>query len=349
MQTIYNNADKLRKKISVVQNKISKHNWSALERNLFLDEFENGVNELKGILAELLNLERELKLLLEKGTPDLSPLINEIKKELMVLDSNLSMERSKPLEVLKLNELDRREMPDLYHAMQSKLLDALAKALASTQKAITFIETKQMPFIKKNSSAKDIIALLQKKEEEIGELKKKQAELRRENYFTKDISSVELEHEAIEADKKISQLILETNNSTKTHYAQIEYLNGSYSALKNKFDRLESAYTDFEKKTITLIKQLKEERDHARVTAMQIENETSYIRGEHATKIIEAEKRIAEAEERAVAKKENEMKIIKKDIDDSKKTITNLLKVIEQQEKEIKLLKQRASIFGENP
>jgi hypothetical protein len=321
---------------------VSKTHWNDLNREGFVFELERGTKRLKEIYSELMDMNKDITLMLEKNTPNINETLMEIKRELIILESNIKMEKSKKLRESLVNESEKIEVPELYSSLQQKILKLTLKSRYSAEKIKGFLVAKKVPFVQKGSTARNLLELLQKKEDEITQLRTKHHELKRSGFFKSNEKSLaEIEHELYESDKQLSLALSDTKKSLKTHLAQIEYVEGSFATLKKKVELIESNQNSFTKNATTIIKELKQDRDYARTSALEIEQENLKNRGTLTTKMLEIEKEKNELKDKAKMKYIKDVNLIKKELAEKSQVISNMMKLVEEQEKEIGLLKRK--------
>ncbi|VVB75197.1 Uncharacterised protein [uncultured archaeon] len=328
--------------INSLHDAVARTNWAQLNRQGFVFELQQSTKKIKDIYLEMGEINRELKLLLEKNTPELDSVLSEVARELTVLDANISMEQKKKLRSELVNEKETLEVPDLYSSLQQKLLSLALKMRYNTDKARNFLLARKTPFVKKGSTAKNLLEALQSREEELNELKQKNIELKRKTYFgttPTDKSISEIEVELNEMDKKLDETVNETKKSLKTHFAQINYVEGSFVQLKTRIEEIEGTHSAFTKKAIELIRELKKERDFAKNLALEIEHETMRSRSEYTKQVLEIEDKKVAIEERVKEKYGAELNSLKKHLEEKNTALKHAQKLIEQLEEEIKKVK----------
>ncbi len=325
--------------INSLHDAVARTNWAQLNRQGFVFELQQSTKKIKDIYLELGEINRELKLLLEKNTPELDTLLSEIARELTVLDANISMEQKKKLRSELVNERETLEVPDLYSSLQQKLLSLALKMRYNADKARNFLLARKTPFVKKGSTAKNLLEALQQREEELNELKQRNIELKRKTFFgttSADKSISEIEVELNEMDKKLDDTVNETKKSLKTHFAQINYVEGSFVQLKSRVEEIEGIHAAFTKKAIELIRELKKERDFAKNLALEIEHDTLRARNEYTKQVLEIEDKKVAIEERIKENYGAELNALKKHLEEKNVALKQANKLIEQLEDEIK-------------
>jgi len=324
--------------INSLHTAVARTNWAQLNRQGFVFELEQNTSRLRTIYLKFDEINREIKMLLEKNSPEFSSFLVEVAREITILEANISMEHKKKIRQELVNEMEAVEVPELYSSLQQKILTMSLKMRYNMDKARTFLIARKTPSIQKGSTAKGLLETLQRKEEELDEMKQKHIELKRKSYFgnVSEKSIAETENELNELDKKLSEAVSETKKSLKTHFAQISYVEGSFTQLKKQIEDLEDNHTTFANKTIELIKELKKERDYARTIALEIEQDTLHKRSEYTKQIMEFEEKKVEIEEKIKNKYEKELNALNKGLIEKNISLKNAQKLIEQLEDEAK-------------
>ncbi len=343
MQKMEEKVEDLIIQINTLYNSVSKADWRKINQEGFVFELERNTKKLKNLHLDLEELNRELKMLIETNTPTFDQLLVELSREMSIIESNLSMEKTKRLRENEVNLLESREVPELYYSIQQKILTIVLRSRNSIEKVKTFLLTKDTSPIKKGTTARALMEMLQKQEDELKKAKEQNFDLKRKTFFGtgEEVNAAEVEKELHETDKNLSESISETKKSLKTHLAQLNYVEGSFIQLKNEVEKVEQQHSTFTKKSLELIKDLKKERDFARKIALEVESETITIRNSYTHQLLDFEKRKTELEEKIKQKYINEIGSKKKEIEEKSMAIVNLTKLIEEQEKEIKILKQK--------
>ncbi len=329
------------KKIEDLHDLVNRTNWAKLNSEGFVFELERSVSRLKEIYELLKKINREMVILLEKNTPNSDEYLILLKRELIVLESNIKMEKTKRFRIELVNETEKKDVPELYKFLQTKILELCLKARYESEKISRFLEGRKMPFVKKGETAKNLLDILNRKEDELNEIKKHNLEMKRKMFLgTEEKSLADIEEEMYEKDKNLSEVVKDARKALKTHFAQIEYVEASFKQLENKVSSIEDIHENFEKKALELIRELKKERDYARQMALEIESETFKVRQEHMQQILRFEEKKNELKERIEIKYKKEIENLRKELRDKSNSMENMQKLINKQEEEIKNLKK---------
>ncbi|NMA44497.1 MAG: hypothetical protein GX950_01645 [Candidatus Diapherotrites archaeon] len=317
--------------------------WKKLNQKGFVFELERSAKKIKNLLLDIEELNRELKLLMEKNTPELDTLIIEINKQLEIIETNLALEKAKKFKEETLDILETQEVPELYDSIQQKIIILMLRARNEIEKVKTFLLVKDEPPIRKGNTAKALVEIIQKQENELRQAKERNLELKRKNFFgsIEEISTADIEKGLHETDKLLTESVTESKKALKNHLAQLNYVEGSFIQLKNEIEKIEDQHSRFTKKSLELIKDLKKERDFARKIALEVEQETIAVKNSYTHQLLDFEKRKSEIEEKIKQKYQKETEKLKNEIEEKRLSSVNLMKIVEEQEKEIKILKQK--------
>ena len=186
--------------------------WKKLNQKGFVFELERSAKKIKNLLLDIEELNRELKLLMEKNTPELDTLIIEINKQLEIIETNLALEKAKKFKEETLDILETQEVPELYDSIQQKIIILMLRARNEIEKVKTFLLVKDEPPIRKGNTAKALVEIIQKQENELRQAKERNLELKRKNFFgsIEEISTADIEKGLHETDKLLTESVTES-------------------------------------------------------------------------------------------------------------------------------------------
>ncbi|MFA5763274.1 MAG: hypothetical protein WC915_00505 [archaeon] len=342
MSILDENVIRATKQIEELHNLTARTNWAKLNHDGFVFELERTTQKLVELYELLTDINKETLLLLEKNTPDIGEFLEILRKDLIILQSNIKMEKTKTFRIELVNATENANVPDLYASLQQKILELGMKARYEIEKINRFLIGRKTPFIKKGDTAKGLLEILGKREEELADRRKRNIELKRKSFFRSEEKTIaEVEEELHSKDKFLDAAVKDARKSLATHLAQINYVEGSFLDLEKKVRLVEEIHTNFANKTLELIKELKKERDYARKMALEIEDETIKVRNEHTNQIMSLEEKKTEIKELVEKRFKREIDRLRREIEDKHIALTNMQKLIENQEKEIKILKSK--------
>lgn len=338
MKGLDENVEELVKSVDSLHDLIAAENWKEINRQGFIFGLETYTKKFKELYYEFAEVDKELRGLLEKNVPNLSQFLSELQREITVFESNLKMERSTKFRENLINEREPMEVPELYFSIQHKMLNLTLKARYSVERVRTFLHTRKTHYSKRGAAAKNLLELLNQREEEIAELKGRHHELRRKSFlgFVQEKNVAETEAELSKMDKDLNAAVLEVSGALKTHFSQISYLEGSFAQLKEKISMIEGRQENFSRKALEVIKELKKERDYAKTVAIDVENGTLKLRGEYTKKILSMEDEKQAIKEKASESYARELKALRAELGERAREIKKLHLLVEKQEEEIK-------------
>lgn len=289
-------------RINELQKSISQHSWRNASRNVFVNALEKSVTELAELQELFSETEEHLNKDPKEGRPDLKPFLKEIEKLLDVLEKNLRFEKQRKNKPETVNELEKEEIPDLYADLEQRVLGTLLKARYSLERLTIFLRKQGLTPITERTGTRQVMSILEKKENEIQELREKYEDVRKKSYlgYLEEETVADLEHEMQELSRKMTLSADELGKSISFHKSQIEYIENSYAELKQKLDSLEETFFAYSEKSEELIKDLKKERDYAKKVVLDVEHETLQLRNTYTNELLTMQ------ESRLAARKEAE-------------------------------------------
>jgi len=301
--------------INSLQAGISEQPWEKASRTVFANALEKSVSSLGELQKEFLEIVEEMEKNPKEGKPDLRPFLNELDKSISVLEKNLGFERQKKGRAKTVNELESDETPGLYAELEQKVLGTLLKARYSLERLTIFKRREGFTPLTEKSTAKQVMQILERKEDELQELRGKYEDIRKKSYlgYLEEQTSADIEHELGELGRRMALTADELGKSISFHRSQIEYIENSYSELKQKLDSLEETFFAYSEKAEELIKDLKKERDYAKRVVLEVEHETLQLRNTYTREILNLQEAKLSAKNEAERKFAQEIKELRKE------------------------------------
>ena len=276
--------EKVADECNMLQDKIALKEWADMAPIAFAYNLKYAINGLEETASWLQLIEEELKKGHLAGTIDVKEVLGKFNKELVVLKQNLKMEegRAKRIEHGRLDDEITRPAEELYSSLESKAL-ALILETRFLMDRLNVQLRKESATSTPKDSYKHVLKLLDDKEKELHELRKKVSELKEMQVFggigVKD--TIEIEKELYELGDKIEK---------KGHDDEIK---------------------EFVKKSKSLIGTLKKERDFASKIALGMENEIAQMRSMYSKELLsigEVKKQAFDEAERNAERKSEKLK-----------------------------------------
>ncbi len=318
-------------KINELQAGLSRQPWRTASKTVFTNALDKSIENMHGInmLFEDLveNIEKDPK----EGSPDLKPFLKELEKLLAMLEKNLKFEKQKKSNAKTVNELEEEEIPELYADLEQRILGMLLKARYSLERASIFLRREGYTPLTGKGTAKQVMQVLERKEDELQELRGKYEDIRKKSYlgYFEEDSVADLEHELGDIGRKMALNADEVGKTIAFHKSQVEYVESSYAELKQKIDSLEELFFVYTEKSGELIKNLKKERDYAKNVVLDVEHETLQLRNSYTNELLGLQKSRLAAKEEAGKKFETELKKLRRQVVEQTDLLSHFKKIAE--------------------
>ena len=170
-------------RINELQRSISQHSWRNASRTVFVNALGKSVSDIRELEKLFSETFEHINKDPSEGKPDLKPFIKEMKKLLDVLEKNLKFEKQRKDRPKTVNELEQEEIPDLYADLEQRVLGTLLKARYSLERLTIFLRKQGLTPVTERTSTKQVMRILEKKEDEIQELREKYEDVRKKSYL----------------------------------------------------------------------------------------------------------------------------------------------------------------------
>ncbi|MDD5148152.1 MAG: hypothetical protein PHH08_01675, partial [Candidatus ainarchaeum sp.] len=296
------------KKTDSLHNFVSTGNWGDFDRIVFANALEKSISGLEEIQKILLKIREGTEKNGFHSAPDCSEAITDFEKTLIVLKRNLELEQAKKSRAQEVNILHKDSNPELYASLQHKILSLLLKTRYLNERLSIFARKQNSSPLPEKSTGKQIMELLEKKEEELQDLREKYSSIRRKSHLglLEEKTSIDLETDILGFEKTIAanNSVFEQNIANAAR--QLEQIQSSFLAAKERFAGIKEILDNYSAKSSELLKILKKERDYAKKILLDVENETMQLRGSYTRELLNLE------EAKLAAKKEAEEKLGKR-------------------------------------
>ncbi|MCX6802303.1 MAG: hypothetical protein NT067_04290 [Candidatus Diapherotrites archaeon] len=335
-------------RVSALQVRLRDVNWGGLSRMGFLKQAEQCLDMLTGIRKSMEDLHYYLK---ENEELEFEFIISEFKKLEGVLEKNIELEDRKESSGIKEIQLQmKEEHPELFASLQQSLLSHLMKARFLLERVSLHLQ-KAMPSEEEKGKAaekNELVSLLEQKERELQELHLRFDSVRKHAVlgFAHEESAAELEHElqkagnAFERERASFGMLLGNFKST------VSGLQMSFLELADKMEEIEKLYSDFSEKSSELTMLLKKDRDFAKKTLLDVENEVLQLRATYSREIMRFEEGKAAARESAVADTKKSIERLQNELEEKEELIMQFRDIAQRKEKENLELKEKLSYMG---
>ena len=300
-----NRVSECSQKISSLHSNVSASHWGDFDRIVFVNNLSKNISELSTIKSLFEQIQEQLEKQPLQNAPDCSEITGEFEKTLSVLKKNLSFEKPKKSRAKEISALEKDSHPELYSSLQQKVLSLLLKTRYLNERLNIFASKQEHGSLSAKSTGKQILELLENKENELQDLKTKYDGIRKKSFMglIEEKSSVDLESDIGDLNRLLAENYAFFEHSLSNAARQMEFLQNSFLDAKQKFTSIKEALADYSSKSIELSKVLKKERDYAKKIVLDIEHETMQLRGSYTKEILGLQ------EAKLLAKREAEEKL----------------------------------------
>lgn len=329
--------EKVLSAVDRLNTEISAKAWGTYDRTPFMHNLKKAIAGLEEISSVLELMKAEFA---REGIPqsaDVEAHIHEINAVIMLLKRNREMEESKD------EGAGEGGNAELYSSLEQKVLSALLKTRYLAERAgIATRKQDGMP-MQGRSAHRNVLELLEKKEDELQDLKGKYEELRRKSYFgtLEENTSSDIENELNALGRSLeaagSMLGTEIDGQRK----QLEELIRGYDTLEHRMRAIEEMNSQHMAKTFELITLLKKERDYAKKIVLDIEHETLQLRNAYSRELLALEDAKVRAREEATEKAGGRVAAMQRELADRNNLLKRFEEMLEDREGKIRALSER--------
>ncbi|MEM0360336.1 MAG: hypothetical protein QXK06_03305 [Candidatus Diapherotrites archaeon] len=335
-------------KVSLLQAKLRDVNWASLSRIGFLKKAEECLDMLTGIRKSLEDLHYYLK---ENEELEFEGIIGEFKKLEDVLEKNILLEDRKEASGLKEIHLQlKEEHPELFASLQQSVLSHLMKARFLLERISLQLEKAAPSEAEKEKveEKNELLNLLEQKERELQQLHLRFDSVRKHAVlgFAHEESAAELEHELQSARTEFERERASFNSLVGNFKSTVSGLQMSFLELADKMDEIEKLYKNFSEKSSELVMLLKKERDFAKKTLLDVENEVLQLRATYSREIMRFEEGKAAAREEAIQETKKLIDRLQNELEEKEQLIMEFKEIAKRKEKENLELKEKIAYMG---
>ncbi|MEW6294995.1 MAG: hypothetical protein AB1467_01720 [Candidatus Diapherotrites archaeon] len=339
--------EELLHKTNLLHETVTSNEWKQFNRHSLVHALNNSIDGIEGIKDSIKAIKEGLESDPGIDSPNLEPLVNEYEKTLNFLRRNLAFEEEKihsKKDVLDLKE--KIEVPELYSALSEKILRLLLKTRFAIERLHLFTRREAIIPTEEKSTAKNLLALLRQKENEIQELKEKYESLRNVSFSAKlsEKDSFELEEELNEMARRMeAENALLVKDFTEFR-KKIDQLNEGYNSLRQKNQLIEDLAYNFMNKSLDLVVLLKKERDYTKKIIMEIEHDTLKLRGAYSKELLHLNESKVLAKQEASREVEKKLKKLEEELKEKHSLLENFKVIAHEKEKKIQEMEKELKI-----
>ncbi|HLC92950.1 MAG TPA: hypothetical protein VJH23_04530 [archaeon] len=331
--------EKIEKQVAYIREKAGARPWGNFSRPAFVGNLAQIIPEMEELYSLFLLARTEVEKTAQSPKPDFAEHIKDMAQLITVLKRNREMEEGR-LDKLKsegINSIaETITVPELYSDLEQKTLSALLKSTYASERLRVF-DRRQEPTLQSNGSQKNILELLERKENELEDLRKKYEENRKNTFLglAEKESSIEIENELNEITRKMeakTALLKKQFEITKENFAQTEK---KFSELQERLLGVEELESQATGRTFELMTMLKKERDYAKKMLIEIEHETIQLRNTYSKELLGMQEEKITLKNSLEDRYMREIDSLKREVADKSKTINHLQEMVTSREKRL--------------
>ncbi len=281
--------DKIEEETADLRGKATAKPWADFTRRAFIYNLVNivpGMDELHTLFVEA---EKEISRSGEAEKLGIEEHVAELEKHIQILKRNKAMEESR-MEKLRHHSseiADTVAVPELYSDLEQKTLASLLRSNYLIER-IRIHDRKKDPITLAKAGQRNVLDLLQKREEELSDLKKKYEETRKNSFLgmAERDSSIEIERELNELSRKLDSRTALMKRNFELLRETTEKYNNQVVELEGRINGVEELGAQLTGKTFELITMLKKERDYVKKVLIEIEQDTIQLRNTYSKELI---------------------------------------------------------------
>ncbi|PIN85649.1 MAG: hypothetical protein COV47_01005 [Candidatus Diapherotrites archaeon CG11_big_fil_rev_8_21_14_0_20_37_9] len=337
--------DKIEILITKARDETGGKKWADLSRKGFIYTMAGTIPLLEDIYTHFQMARTEVEKDADSSKPDISAHLKDLNKLITLLKRNRELEEGR-VSKAQANGLgtlaDSITVPDLYADLEQQTISILLKSTYLVER-ITIFERKKEPIMKTKAAQRNVLELLEKREQEIADLRKKYEETRKNSYLgmvEKD-TSADIEHRLNEISRKLetgTQLSKISFAAAKKAFIEMQKNMGETEKTLEENEELEAQALG---KTFELITMLKKERDYVKKILIETEHDTIQLRSAYSKELLNLQEEKMSMKNQLEEKYETEFKAMRKDLSDKNELLMHLKDTIISKEKKIFELEEK--------
>ncbi|HIH16409.1 MAG TPA: hypothetical protein HA252_03315 [Candidatus Diapherotrites archaeon] len=335
-------ADPLLERLETVREQVQRRPWRELSREAFVYLLRQGVEGLEGIAAQLEALRAAFQEKPLPHQPDLAEHLRELNATLVVFKRNLKLEEAKPLNVSGHSRLsESREQPELYASLEDKLAALLTKTVFLCER-INLHGRRQADFSPALKGApKGMLVLLEQKEAELEETRKKFLDLRGKSFFGAGETAAGLERELMELNARLQTERALLQKDLESSNREINSLLDRQLEFDRKLQSLNDVYAEHAAKSLELTALLKQESGYARRALLDAEQDLARQRSTYSRGLLGVEEAKLAARKEGRAENAQELERLRLEVRDKNQLLKDFREMVDERESELAKLKEK--------
>jgi len=336
---------KLEEEIQLLHERVDAKPWGSYSRTSFIYNLTHAIHSLEEIAALIEQVMIEFRKDGLSGYPDAKQHTKEINELIVVLKRNQRMEEETV-------ERHRSSIADLeqrvgaaeqYASLEQKVLGVLLKSRYIAERMNVFVRKTQSSPALIHGKSRNILELLEQKENELQSLRGKYEQIRNRSIVgsLEQDSAADIEKELNEISTKIAAEDSLVGEGISNFRKQLELLNSRQAELNEKARNIREMQARQSEKTSELIAILKKERDYAKKIVLDIEHETLQLRSTYSKELLNLEEEKVRAKNEAFEKFRERISRQENELNEKKELLGHLREAIEARDRKISSLEEK--------
>ncbi len=311
--------------------------WNTLSRTEFIRTIERVIPLVHQTVGQL---EAAHQAGIDAGLPETDELgeaLHEFQKLEELLTKNLDMEARKKSLGEAANRFDTGESPDVYTAVEHKVLNSLLKMRFLLERLGISAKKHGLPAGEHKATAQNVLTLLREKETELQSVRFKYEALRKqalvgaaeEETMTSEL--VSLAHTEEELARQ-SVLLEEQQKKIANHLAPLVALLAEMNQHLDRHAHLAREQSVTQK---SVLKKIAKERDYAQRVLLDIEHETLQLRNRYSSELLNLHEHKAATQKQTEDKFTRHHETLSRNLAKQNELIAHLQKMLDERENRI--------------
>ncbi|MCX8189818.1 MAG: hypothetical protein N3F05_01150 [Candidatus Diapherotrites archaeon] len=326
-------------RLSYLQLKMRGSNWAELSSNAFVRQADSALEELGEIEKILLEISKNVK---EPKEHEFEEIVREHRKLITTIKRNIEYEKNK---IAKDHHVAPPN-PELFASLQQKVLSLMLRTRFFMERLMLHVGRRETANAGKIEQGR-LLELLEQKEQELQELKRKYEDVKKSVFF-----SIE-EKSAADLEQELSKIMLAFEKEKRKLEETFADYRHKIASLQSEFmqlaDRLHEAQRRFEifcEKSSELVHLLKKERDFAKKLVMDIEAEVLELRNTYSNELLKLEQAKLEAKKSSEKEYEARIRALEDEIIAKEELLKHFRDMAASTDSEKKELKERIAFLN---
>ncbi len=336
-------AEKLLEQLEVLRQEVRQRPWRELSREAFVHQLRRAVEGFEGVAAQLEGLHAALREKPSPNQPDLHEPLKELNATLSLLKRNLKLEEGKPFISGHTKLSESRETPELYASIEDKLLTALAKTAFLGERLNLYGQRQADIGPGLRGAPKNVLTLLEHKEDELQALKQRYDDLRNKTFFgaIAEESTAELERELNDLNARLHAERALLTRDLEIFNREINELLDRQLEFDRKMQALNDLYADYARKSTELLSLVKREKDLSRKALLDTEQETAHLRMAYSKELLRMDEAKLLAHKAGRDEAQKELEKLRRELKDKEELLSHFRKMAEEKEQELSRAKEK--------